>query len=106
MLSLAGMPLTGGFTGKFFLVSAGIGAHLWLLVLLLVFNSAVGLFYYVRVIVSMTSKVSDTVKSISPRVSLCMGTGLTASLVAVIWLGVYPTTFLSIVQAALTGFGR
>ncbi len=49
LLSLAGMPLTAGFIGKFYVVAAGVGSSLWVLVVILIVNSAIGLFYYLRV---------------------------------------------------------
>jgi formate hydrogenlyase subunit 3/multisubunit Na+/H+ antiporter MnhD subunit len=42
----AGIPLTAGFVGKFYVVAAGVGAPLWLLVAALVVGSAIGLFDY------------------------------------------------------------
>ena len=44
LLSLAGIPLTAGFVGKFYVLAAGVGSSLWLLVLILVANSAIGLY--------------------------------------------------------------
>lgn len=43
--SLAGIPLTAGFVGKFYLLAARKGSTLWLLVILAVLASAVGLFF-------------------------------------------------------------
>ncbi len=53
LLSLAGIPVTAGFVAKFYVLAAGVGSALWVLVLALVVNSAIGLFYYLRVIVAM-----------------------------------------------------
>ena len=55
LFSLAGIPLTAGFIGKFYVLAAGVGSALWLLVVVLVVTSAVGLFYYLRVIVALYS---------------------------------------------------
>ncbi|MEE4192168.1 MAG: NADH-quinone oxidoreductase subunit N [Halieaceae bacterium] len=54
LLSLAGIPLTAGFIGKFYLFSAGVAGSLWGLLALLVIGSAIGVFYYLRVIYRMT----------------------------------------------------
>lgn len=51
MLSLAGIPLTAGFVAKFYVIAAGAGADLWPLLWVLVVGSAIGLFYYLRVVV-------------------------------------------------------
>ena len=53
LFSLAGMPLTMGFIGKFYLVTAGAGSALWALVIVLVVTSTIGLYYYTRLIVAM-----------------------------------------------------
>jgi formate hydrogenlyase subunit 3/multisubunit Na+/H+ antiporter MnhD subunit len=56
LLSLAGIPLTVGFIGKFYAIAAGVGSGLWTLLLILVANSVVGLFYYLRIIVVMMAR--------------------------------------------------
>jgi NADH-quinone oxidoreductase subunit N len=53
LLSLAGIPLTAGFIGKFYLVLAGLKSGLWILVVSLVINSVISLYYYLRVIKAM-----------------------------------------------------
>ena len=53
LFSLAGIPLTAGFIGKFYILSAGVNSRLWLLVVLLVINSVIGLFYYLRIITAL-----------------------------------------------------
>lgn len=50
LLSLAGLPLTAGFISKFYLVLAGVKSGLWLLAFALIINSAISLYYYLRVI--------------------------------------------------------
>jgi NADH-quinone oxidoreductase subunit N len=53
LLSLAGIPLTAGFMGKFLVLSAGVGKGDWLLVVVLVISSVIGLFYYLRFLFAM-----------------------------------------------------
>ncbi|EGY27817.1 hypothetical protein Rin_00022640, partial [Candidatus Regiella insecticola 5.15] len=53
MLSLAGIPLTLGFIGKFLLITLGVSAQLWWLTGAVVLGSAIGLYYYLRVTVSL-----------------------------------------------------
>lgn len=53
LLSLAGLPVTAGFIAKFYLVGAGIQAGQWLLVASLIATSAIGLYFYLRVIAAM-----------------------------------------------------
>src|SRR5258706_435728 len=56
LLSLAGIPLTAGFVGKFYLVASGVGTDLWLLVIVLAISSVIGLFYYIKIIATMFDK--------------------------------------------------
>ncbi len=69
LLSLAGIPLTAGFVGKFYVMAAGIGSALWLLVTMLVINSAIGLFYYLRIIIVIFSapRTAAEIPLTSPR---------------------------------------
>ena len=54
MLSFAGIPLTAGFIGKFYIISVGIQSQLWWLITALVIGSAIGIYYYLRIIFAMT----------------------------------------------------
>ena len=56
MLSLGGIPPTAGFMGKFWLFSAAIDAHYYWLAVIGVLNSAISLYYYVRIVVFMYLK--------------------------------------------------
>ena len=53
LLSLAGIPLTIGFIGKFYLFAAGVEAGLWVLVAVLILGSGIGLYYYLRIVYRM-----------------------------------------------------
>ena len=53
LLSLAGIPLTAGFIGKFYVLAAGVGSFLWVPVGTLVITSVIGLVYYLRVLMAM-----------------------------------------------------
>lgn len=98
LFSLAGIPLTAGFIGKFYLVAAGAEASLWLLVLVLVLNSAIGLFYYLRVIVTMSARSSG--KGIpAMRLPLTGSLALVILAVLLIWLGVFPRPVIDIIHS-------
>jgi NADH-quinone oxidoreductase subunit N len=100
LLSLAGIPLTAGFIGKFLIVTAGIGSSLWLLIILLVVNSAIGLFYYLRLIVAMFTYAPEG-QPVPVALSLASGVVLAGLGIMLIWLGIYPAPLVQIIQAAV-----
>ncbi len=99
LFSLAGIPLTAGFIGKFYILSAGVNSRLWLLVVLLVINSVIGLFYYLRVI-TVLYKQPETAISPQPlfKPSFLIVTTLIVLTVVVLWLGVYPSPAINLIQ--------
>ncbi len=98
MFSLAGIPLTAGFLAKFYVLFAGVRSALWLLVLVLIANSVVGLFYYLRVIITIYQPIPSTPEESqapyrylpAPSASVIGGVLLVVLTVCLIWLGVYP----------------
>ncbi|GGO78180.1 NADH-quinone oxidoreductase subunit N [Marinobacterium nitratireducens] len=88
LLSLAGIPLTVGFIGKFYIVAAGVDAGLWWLLAVLVAGSAIGLYYYLRIILIMLAPQSEPSGIGGGR---WLVYGLTLLLVL---LGVYPLPVL------------
>ncbi|MFT6438197.1 MAG: NADH-quinone oxidoreductase subunit N [Candidatus Azotimanducaceae bacterium] len=89
LLSLAGIPLTLGFVGKFYIVAAGVSSGLWYLLAAIVVGSGIGLFYYLRIIFAMTKKTeSDQTIDIPAAGGWALGT-LTILLV---FLGIYPSS--------------
>jgi NADH-quinone oxidoreductase subunit N len=89
LLSLIGIPVTGGFFAKFYVFSAALQANLVGLVIIGVLNSAVGAYYYLRVIVYMYMREPRGEIPVTP-VPAALGTALTISLAATIYLGVLP----------------
>jgi len=90
LLSLAGIPLTAGFIGKYFLLSAGLGKSQWILAFVLAISSVIGLYYYLRVIVTMMKQVNDTTSTIAFHQYRAAGGILVVLIVIVIVLGVCP----------------
>ncbi|PPL03021.1 NADH-quinone oxidoreductase subunit N [Parapedobacter indicus] len=87
MLSLAGIPLTAGFIGKFMMFSSVLADYHVLLVVLAVVNAAIGIFYYFRVIVAMYFKPLDRDQIV---VNGYYKTVLTVAILVTLLLGVYP----------------
>jgi NADH-quinone oxidoreductase subunit N len=88
LLSLAGMPLTAGFVGKFYLFNAGIAGSLWPLLLALVIGSGIGIYYYLRLVYSLCK---PQVEGSDYAAFSFVGRYVVIALLAmVLWLGVYP----------------
>ncbi len=101
LLSLAGVPLTAGFLGKVYVFMAGIRAGLWWQTGVLVFASAVGLVYYLRIIAVMTATPKDgdhACEVLLPAVSSAAKGLLAALTLAVLWMGIYPAPLLRIIE--------
>lgn len=88
LLSLAGIPLTAGFTAKFYMLAAAIknGSYLWL-VIFAVICAAISVYYYFRVIQAMYFKEGGK-QTIT--VSSGFKLGLAVIAVAIILLGIFP----------------
>jgi NADH-quinone oxidoreductase subunit N len=89
LLSLIGIPITGGFFAKFYVFSAALQANLVGLVIIGVLNSAVASYYYLRLIVVMYMREAREDVPL-PSIPLSLGAALAIALVATIYLGVLP----------------
>jgi NADH-quinone oxidoreductase subunit N len=99
LLSLAGIPLTAGFVGKFYILAAGVKSDQWLLVVLLAINSAIGLYYYIRVIATMFEpaeiKRENALHPLMYKISL-ISLGILAILL--LGIGVYPDSMMVLIK--------
>jgi NADH-quinone oxidoreductase subunit N len=103
MLSLGGIPPTAGFMGKFWLFSAAIEANYVWLAVIGVLNSAISLYYYVRVVVFMWIK-TETVGS-SPTLGPALATVVVVALIGSLLLGVYPRPLFEFAEASARSLG-
>lgn len=102
LFSLAGIPLTAGFIGKFFLLTAGVGAAEWLLAVVLVVSSGVSLFAYLHWVVVMFRGIPAE-EVVRIRKQTVGGAVLATLLLLLLWLGVYPEPLLRLLQSSLGG---
>ncbi len=100
LFSLAGIPLTVGFVGKFFIVAAGVGTSLWLVVIALAINSVIGLFYYLRIVVALFEQPREAYPA-TPGLSRSGSAVLAALVVMLVWLGVYPGPFIALLRTTV-----
>lgn len=108
MLSLAGIPLTAGFVGKFYIVAAGVEAALWPLVIILAVTSVIGLFYYLRVVVALYGEAPQDLPPSQRPAALAPGgrIALSALLLALLVFGVYPAPLMTVIRNAAGGLLR
>jgi NADH-quinone oxidoreductase subunit N len=101
LLSLGGVPPTGGFFGKFYLFrSAMERPELYALVIAGVLNSVISMYYYLRVVVAMYFR--DPVRAHQPFEGASMRLALVVSALAVVLLGVMPSTVVEWAGGAVT----
>ncbi|MEP7353970.1 MAG: NADH-quinone oxidoreductase subunit N [Acidobacteriota bacterium] len=100
LLSLIGVPLTGGFFGKFYIFKAALDSNLvWLSVLGLL-NSAVAAYYYLRILVVMYMKEPvDSTKGL-PQADPLLQVAIYASAIMTLVLGIFPDWVLNTAIAA------
>jgi len=97
LLSLAGIPLTGGFMGKFFVFGAAVQHQYYWLAAIAVVNAAIAAVYYLNVIRAMFFVSPEVQPSAggeaavsSLAISIPIQIGLLVCVVATLWIGLYP----------------
>jgi NADH-quinone oxidoreductase subunit N len=103
LLALAGVPLTVGFVAKFYALAAGVAASLWVLAVILVIGSVIGLYYYLRVIVVMfrplPQAVDPGIAAVPSRLQFGQSALMAVLSVMLVWLGVYPAPVIALIQS-------
>ncbi|HEV2688667.1 MAG TPA: NADH-quinone oxidoreductase subunit N [Bryobacteraceae bacterium] len=95
LLSLIGVPLTGGFFGKFYIFKAALDANLVWLAVLGLLNSAVAAYYYLRIIVVMYMyEPGDSTVTLQP-LTAGIRTTIWAAALGTLFLGIYPSLLLT-----------
>lgn len=93
LLSLIGIPITGGFFAKFYVFAAALQANLVGLVVIGVLNSAIGAYYYLRIIVLIYMREPREDAPVA-SIPLSLGAALAVSAAATIYLGLLPARVL------------
>lgn len=105
MLSLAGVPLTAGFIGKFWLLMTANKAELWLLIAMVILGSAIALYYYLRVMITLylpePTAQSEGNEERNMHWSHLVATFILLLIaIIVIFIGVYPSPLITISEYA------
>ncbi|MGC9199618.1 MAG: NADH-quinone oxidoreductase subunit N [Acidobacteriaceae bacterium] len=103
LISLIGIPFTGGFFGKFYVFSAAVhSGYTWLAIVGLA-NSGLACFYYLRLLTSLYARpISDTVGDTPAphRLTFPAALALAATAAATLFLGILPGRVLNLTQRA------
>lgn len=100
LLSLIGVPLTGGFFGKFYIFKAALDANLVWLAVLGLLNSAVGAYYYLRIIVVMYFREPGEATETLQPLSAGVRTTLWVTALGTLVLGIFPSVLLDFVTGS------
>ena len=97
LFSLSGIPPTAGFVGKFLVWGSAMDSGLVWLAVLFALNSALSLYYYLRVIMYMYMKEPAGAKIAEPRGYVL---AMVVALVAVFYIGIFPQAFVDFASSA------
>lgn len=101
LVSLAGIPPTGGFIGKFYLFSAAVkNGYIWLAILG-VLNSAASVYYYLRIVVYMYFTAPEGEVAVPNAPSLGFAVALCACAAGVLVLGLIPNSMLALAEESV-----
>ena len=103
LLSLAGVPPTGGFVAKFFILAAAIEAGYYALAGVGIVASAIALFFYVRVVFYMYMNTAGGAVE-DPKPGVLTNLALWLSMIGSVIPGIYPTPFFEMAVRAIKPF--
>ena len=105
LISLIGIPFTGGFFGKFYVFSAALQyGMVWLAIIGLI-NSGIAAFYYLRLLIALYASRPKARRSCAvPRMSLTLGFAILLAASATLLLGIVPRSSLDLAQRGASTF--
>jgi NADH-quinone oxidoreductase subunit N len=99
LLSLLGLPATGGFLGKFFAFQAALDSRVVWLVVIAAINSVIGSYYYLRVIVAMYFW-EPSKEYVPTAVAPALSVALWVAAAGTLYLGIFPARVLALAKTA------
>jgi NADH-quinone oxidoreductase subunit N len=102
LLSLIGVPLTGGFFGKFYIFKAALESHLYWLTVLGLLSSAVAAYYYLRVMVVMYMHEPGEATAKMEPPSAGLRAALILPAIGTLFLGIFPGWILEFANRSAT----
>jgi NADH-quinone oxidoreductase subunit N len=104
MFSLAGVPPTAGFWGKFYVFTGAWAAGLQWLAVIGVLTSAIAAFFYLRIVVQMFMR--DPVREVRQTYDRALGIGIGVAALGIVLIGLMPTPLIVLVQQTGLALGR
>jgi NADH-quinone oxidoreductase subunit N len=105
LLSLAGIPLTAGFIGKFYVLTSGVQQNLWFPVIVLVLTSVIGLYYYLRIMSTMFAESPAAVpeeKTLHPFFYAATYAALITLALISFGVGIFPSVVIETIKQFLS----
>jgi NADH-quinone oxidoreductase subunit N len=102
LLSMAGIPPTGGFFGKYLIFQAAVESKAWLLAVVGSLNAVVAAYYYLAVIMTMWFKEPDGEAAVAAPLPPSFAAVLTIAVVAILYLGLAPSWVLGLASGLAT----
>ncbi len=99
MLSLTGIPPLAGFFGKLYVFSAAVQAGYVWLVVIAVLNSAISVFYYLRVMVIMYMREEEGLRDLEKAPTVAITAALCG--IAILLFGLFPGTLLDLARESI-----
>ena len=105
LLSLIGIPFTGGFFAKFYVFSAALQKGMFGLAIIGLINSGIAAFYYLRLLTALYSKPAEGSPVLAvPRMSVTLGFAILLAASATLLLGIVPRSSLDLAQRGASTF--
>jgi NADH-quinone oxidoreductase subunit N len=105
LLSFASLPPTGGLVGKVFLAAAGVQSSLWVLLGALVLGSVIGIFYYLRVAITIFRQPEEGPGWRSQPVGPVADATLVVLSIGLLVLGIIPSPLMQVIQGVVAHLG-
>jgi len=102
LISLAGIPPTGGFLAKFYIFAAAVKTEFYWLALCGVINAFIGVYYYTKIIVAMYMK--ESVSTFDFKQDKLMTFLIAGLMLVVFYLGIKPAAVIDMIQKSVFGF--
>jgi NADH-quinone oxidoreductase subunit N len=99
LLARAGTPATAGFIGKWYLFGAAVKANYAWLAVVAVINSAISLYYYIRVVVNMYMKAPEDAARFAPSWGQRVALGVCIAFTLV--FGIYPQPIIAFAEKSI-----